>query len=314
MPHFQTDPEAFRLWRAEPANWLPLVAQIARAEGIPADGVTAFPTGTNLVVALDDQVILKIFPPIYRRQVLSEKTTLRQLHGRLDIPIPALLAEGAWEDWSYLAISRLPGILGSSVWDRLAEDQKERILRQIGETIAQVQACPLGELGQIEPRWADFIARQIEGCLARHRRLGLPARFLDDLQTLLDEAPDLVPAAPSPVILTGEYIPENFLLAETDGRWDLAGLIDFGDVMTGWGEYDLLGPGAFMAAGRPGRIRALLEGYGYAPGQIDPTLPRRLLILMLLHRASNLGTICIEGWEDKIGSLQDLGPLVWANI
>jgi aminoglycoside/choline kinase family phosphotransferase len=36
-----------------------------------------------------------------------------------------------------------------------------------------------------------------------------------------------------PVILTGEYIPENFLLSRDGGGWHLAGLIDFGDVMTG---------------------------------------------------------------------------------
>ena len=34
--------------------------------------------------------------------------------------------------------------------------------------------------------------------------------------------------------------------------------------MTGWGEYDLLGPSAFMAAGRPRRVRSLFEGFGYS--------------------------------------------------
>ncbi len=67
-----------------------------------------------------------------------------------------------------------------------------------------------------------------------------------------------------PVILIGEYIPENFLLACDDGDWSLAGLFDFGDVKAGWRDYDLLGPSAFMAAGRPGRVRSLLEGFGYA--------------------------------------------------
>ena len=72
-----------------------------------------------------------------------------------------------------------------------------------------------------------------------------------------------------PVILTGEYIPENFLLSMQDGRWRLAGLIDFGDVLTGWRDYDLLGPSAFMAAGRPRRVRSLFEGFGYSRADID---------------------------------------------
>lgn len=99
------------------------------------------------------------------------------------------------------------------------------------------------------------------------------------------------------MILTGEYIPENFLLSCDNGDWRLAGLIDFGDVMTGWGEYDLLGPSAFMTSGMPRRVQSLFEGYGYSKADIDFTLKRRLMALMLLHRASDLDRhICIEGW------------------
>ena len=89
------------------------------------------------------------------------------------------------------------------------------------------------------------------------------------------------------VILTGEYIPENFLLACHDDQWSLAGLFDFGDVRTGWREYDLLGPSAFMAAGRPGRVRSLFEGFGYARTDVTFALKRRLMALMLLHRHSD---------------------------
>ena len=71
-------------------------------------------------------------------------------------------------------------------------------------------------------------------------------------------------------------------------NWRLAGLIDFGDVMTGWREYDLLGPGSFMAAGMPGRVRSLFRGYGYTQADITPALRRRLMALALLHRASDL--------------------------
>ena len=66
------------------------------------------------------------------------------------------------------------------------------------------------------------------------------------------------------MILTGEYIPENFLLSRDGSGWRLSGLIDFGDVMTGRGEYDLLGPSVFMAGGMPRRVRSLFEGFGYS--------------------------------------------------
>ena len=85
------------------------------------------------------------------------------------------------------------------------------------------------------------------------------------------DAAALIALDAPPVILTGEYIPENFLLSRETAGWRLAGLIDFGDVMTGRGEYDLLGPSAFMTAGMPRRVHSLFEGFGYSSTDITPT-------------------------------------------
>jgi hygromycin-B 7''-O-kinase len=214
------------------------------------------------------------------------------------------------DGWPYLVITRLAGTLGSEAWPSLPEEQKEQLLRQIGETIAAVQRAPLGPLAQIEPRWDEFMRGQMQGCRARHERLGLAPKFLVGLDDLMRDAARLIPMDAPPVILIGEYIPENFLLACRNSEWSLAGLFDFGDVLAGWRDYDLLGPSAFMAAGRPGRVRSLLEGFGYA--KLDFALKRRLMALMLLHRASDLNShICIEGWQQQANDLIELQDLIW---
>jgi hypothetical protein len=99
----------------------------------------------------------------------------------------------------------------------------------------------VGDLSRLRPQWGQFVPRQIEASRARHERLGLRQKYLDGLDDFLRDATTLIPVNAAPVILTGEYNPENIFLEERSGRWRLAGLIDFGDVMTGWGEYDLLG-------------------------------------------------------------------------
>jgi hygromycin-B 7''-O-kinase len=309
LPHF-TDAESFRAFRSDAPRWLPIALDIARGHGLDASAPHVFVTGTNLVVGLGETLILKIFPPLLRAQFVSEHGSLTQLKDRLDLPIPEIVAEGERDGWPYLVITRLTGTLGSEVWPHLAEDQKECLLRQIGETIASVQRAPLGPLATIEPRWVEFMRRQMQGCRARHTRLGLAPKFLVGIDDLLRDAEKLIPMDAPPVILIGEYIPENFLLACDDGRWSLAGLFDFGDVLAGWRDYDLLGPSAFMAAGRPGRVKSLLEGFGYA--KPDFALKRRLMALMLLHRASDLNAhICIEGWQDKAADLVELQELIW---
>jgi hypothetical protein len=54
------------------------------------------------------------------------------------------------------------------------------------------------------------------------------------------------------------YDPENIFVEGPSRHWPLAALIDFGDVMAGWGEYDLLGPSMFASRGI--RLRSLLRG------------------------------------------------------
>lgn len=309
FPQF-ADANSFRAFRSDPSRWLPIALDIARGHGLDISAQHVFSTGTNLVVGLGEKLILKIFPPMLREQFVSERGSLTQLAGQLDLPIPEIVAEGTRDGWPYLIITRLSGTLGSEVWPQLPEAQKERLLRQIGETIAAVQRAPLGPLAGIEPRWDEFMRRQIQGCRARHIRLGLAPKFLAGLDDLLRDAEELIPMDAPPVILIGEYIPENFLLAYHDDQWSLKGLFDFGDVLAGWRDYDLLGPSAFMAAGRPGRVKSLLEGFGYS--KPDFALKRRLMALMLLHRASDLNShICIEAWQEQADDLVGLQELIW---
>jgi hygromycin-B 7''-O-kinase len=306
--------DSYRAWRADTSRWLPLVRDIARSHDLPDRVSHVFATGTNIVVALGERLILKLFPPMLRSQFVSERASLSQLRGRLGVPIPEIVAEGERDGWPCLVITRLTGVLGSEAWPMLPEAQKERVLRQIGATIAEVQRVPPGPLLDVEPHWGAFMHGQIAGCRARHERLGLSPKFLAGFDDLLRDAAELIPMNAPPVILTGEYIPENFLLAGDGGDWRLAGLIDFGDVMTGWGEYDLLGPSAFMAAGRAGRVKSLFEGFGYSPADIDFALKRRLMALMLLHRASDpVRHICIEGWQDRAHDLVQLQDLIWPD-
>ncbi len=309
-----TSPEIFQAWRADASQCLPAALDIARSHGLPHADAHVFSTGTNLVVGLDAGLILKIFPPFLRGQFESERISLAQLRGRLGVPIPEIVLEGERDQWPYLVITRLSGVLGTEAWPVLPEDQKEHVLVQIGETIAQVQRVPVGDLARIEPRWPQFMAQQIAGCRARHQRLGLPPKFLDGLDDLLIAAEALVALDAPPVILTGEYIPENFLLSCHSGDWRLSGLIDFGDVMTGRAEYDLLGPSAFMTSGMPRRVRSLFSGFGYSGAEFDFTLKRRLMALLLLHRFSDPNRhICIEDWQRKAANLHQLQELLWPN-
>ena len=65
-----------------------------------------------------------------------------------------------------------------------------------------------------------------------------------------------------------------------------------------------------MGGGRAGRVRRLLERFGYTT--LDFALKRRLMGLMLLHRDSDLNShICLEGWQERATDLVELQDLIW---
>ena len=49
LPSF-ADYEAFRTFRADPAQWLPIALDIARSHGLAGTAPHVFSTGTNLVI------------------------------------------------------------------------------------------------------------------------------------------------------------------------------------------------------------------------------------------------------------------------
>jgi hygromycin-B 7''-O-kinase len=300
-----------KILREEPARWVPVALDIARSHGLPISDPQVFSTGTNLVVALGGDVILKIFPPMLRHQFEAERGSLLLLHGRLSVDVPRLITADERDGWPYLAMTRVRGETGEAAWDRFDDREKEHFLRRIGEVIAEVQRLPPGDLLRLEPAWEPFLARQIQACRARHERLGMPHKFLAGLDDYIADAASLLPRGVAPVILTGEYIPENFIVTQGPDGWRLSGLIDFGDVMTGWGEYDLLGPSVFMAAGRAAWVRSLFHGFGYSDSSLDRSLSRRMMALCLLHRHSDsLRQFRIEGWQ-KADDLYELERVLW---
>ena len=301
----------FEGWRSQPNQWSPAVLNIAREEGIDPCILSPFGNSTNLVIDLDDQLILKLFPPIYHEQFTSERDALRYLAGKMAIQIPSIEAEGTRNGWSWLIVTKLRGVVGSTAWPLLSEEEKERVLEQIGNAISSMQALPPGELCARAPSWRDFIEDQIKHCFERHRLLGMSPAFLSDLRVILADAPSIIPLDAPPVILTGDWIPQNVIFSEDRTGWKLAGVIDFGDVMTGWGEYDLLAPTAFMCAGAYGRTKSLLKGYGVLGGECSSIMKRRLLTLTLLHAESDLRKIDIPGWESRATSLFDLEDSIW---
>ncbi|HTN88247.1 MAG TPA: aminoglycoside 3'-phosphotransferase/choline kinase family protein [Sorangium sp.] len=305
-------PRAFDQIRADLHAFRPAILAVCARHGLSTGGLSAFANGTNVVVANDAEQIIKLFPPFLRHQFEAERLSLARFHTNIPAATPELLWQADLDGWPYLVMSRLPGRTLEEAWPAMDGAERVAALARIGEIMRAAHALPTGGLEGIDLGWDAFVERQIAGCEARHRRMGLPEHLVSQIPSYLESARPLLPRSVVPVLLTGEYTPENLLVTQTDEGWRVTGMIDFADACLGPREYDLLGPCLFLAAGSAERQRALLGSYGYdltAPG---PELRRRLMALALLHRYSNLKfQLRLDGWDSQVSSLSELEQRIW---
>lgn len=268
--------------------------------------------GTNIVFAQGASRIIKIFPPFHQNQFTSDLLVMKHLQRKLSVNTPDLEYHGVLDNWPYIVMSRLEGVLLEGLWEKLDHDNKTVILRELGALIREVHALPTEGLEAIDCHWQEFIRKQIADCVAQHRATKLCPVLLQQIPGYLEAAEERLPKIRNPVLLTGEYTPMNFLVKQIQGVWHIAGLIDFGDSMLGLPEYDLLGPGAFLIQGNKELLKEFLISYGYLPEELTPALSNQLTLLMLLHRYSNLGIqIRIDNWMNKVTNIKELENLVW---
>src|SRR5690606_35275918 len=111
----------------EPERWRDAVAAIARRHR-PGARVTPSPLGTSLVAFVNEDLIIKVYPPFLRSHWDFERRALSHLAGKLSLPTPELVAEGEHEGWPYLLSTRLEGAPFAEGWREASEGDRCRLL------------------------------------------------------------------------------------------------------------------------------------------------------------------------------------------
>jgi hygromycin-B 7''-O-kinase len=260
----------------------PGVDALLRDLGVDPAGAERFASGSLPVYACGE-LVLKLFPQVYRSEFPVESAVLRSVHGRLPIATPRVVAAGERDGWGYVLMSRMPGVPLTGVWNRIPPGDRDRLADDLGTAVAQLHALPLPELDGWWPAdWDEFMAGQRAGCVARQRSRGLDGAWLERIPEALDV--DL--SDRRRVLLHTEIMRDHLLVSPgPDGRWRFSGLIDFEPAMRGAPEYEFVGVGCFVAEGDGRFLGRFLRAYGHPA---DDGFPRRMMAWSLLHYFSNL--------------------------
>ncbi len=281
-------------------------AALTRAGLLPAvtgllgrDDVVPFTEGSLPVYAVGDDLVLKLYPPLYRDELTTERTALEVLHGRL--PTPALKDAGEHDGWGWLLMARLPGQTLKEAWPALSTEDRRRLMPELGELLATLHALDNPRLAALPPAgWTAFVAGQREKAVAHHRRTGLDETWVAQVPAFLD-AVDL--GTPPVVPLHTEFMRDHVML--DGGR--ITGLFDFEPAMRGAAEYDFVAVGLFVTSGDGDLLHRFLDGYGQ---QVDP---RRCLAYALLHVYSNFPWYFREMPAPPVPTLNALATTWWGS-
>ncbi|MER5215598.1 aminoglycoside 3'-phosphotransferase/choline kinase family protein [Streptomyces sp. NPDC002838] len=248
--------------------------------GLAGAPLSRFPDGSQPVYAVGDELVLKLFPAAAAQDGVAEGRVLSHLHGLLPVPTPKAHDFGPYESgWQYVLMSRLPGQNLAHAWDRMARADHERLVADVGETLAVLHALDPAPLADVlgPGDWGAFLDHRRAAAVEQQRGHGLPSAWLDQIPDFLTSV--ALPHDPQPALLHTEVMRQHFLV-DADSR-QLTGLLDFEPAMIGHRAYDFVGVGLFVTRGDPHLMARLTTAYGHA------FEPDELLASTLPHVYSN---------------------------
>ncbi|MDQ3472482.1 MAG: aminoglycoside phosphotransferase family protein [Acidobacteriota bacterium] len=293
--------------------WETAAATICARHKISYTCLRRSPQGENIIFFIDDTLAVKIFAP-FRENFLRETAALEFTHGKLGIETPELLLVGDIEGWQYLIMTKLRVHASREVWESIHLPDRLEIMTRLGVAMNELHKAkaPL-EQDALNPDWRGFIKRQALESVERQRACGANPQWLESLPAFISARLKMLPENYEQVFLHGDIHAGNVLLDEEGGHWRVTGLIDFGDSLCGFHEYEFVAPGILMVQGSRELQRAMLLAYGYTEAQLDLNLRARLMLLTVLYECSDLRKYALRLAPEAVHlTLDELEAAIWA--
>ena len=306
------------------AYWRPYVATICSRHGLlPCHRIRAGLPGTHPVFIVDGRYVVKLFTHRFNgaRSFAVESDLYPLLAGTWGVPAPSLLArghlfpeDGGWP-WPYLVSALIPGRSLGEVRERVGLADQLALAAHLGPIVRQIHALPVTRVPSLTRSWGAY------ACLLDVRRAscaddyarggGMPPPLLEGIAAYLPPTETLIDQSRQPCLLHGDLNEDHVLGRFERGRWQITGIIDFGDAQVGDPLYELvaLHLGAFRCNKQ--LLRTFLGAYGSTDGQPEH-FAAHMMRLTLLHEFTVLGRVFEEfPLARTVRSLAELATLLW---
>lgn len=292
--------------------WQAAANEICRRHKIAFSELRRAEQGENIIFFVDRRFVIKIFVEP-RNNFSREKASLEFAHGKTCLQTPEILFVGEIEGFPYLVIAQLAGVLMREIWGNLNDKEKLPAVEQLGVAARELHSHSVPADFGFKFDWHEFVRRQLIETLARQRRGGVNDEIMAALPEFIEINLKLLPKTIEPVLLHGDIHPGNVLMQQRNGRWQAAGLFDFGDSFPGFYEYEFVAPGVLVIQGKRELQRAHFLAYGYREIDLDLDFRARLMLLTILYECSNLRRYAERLRPEAVSySLDELERAIWA--
>lgn len=284
FPHVETESAFFARFKDD-AHWLPATQALLEHHRIPYATLERVPFGSNLIWALDQDRILKVFPPLVPQEHTLEVELLERVHAAaLGLPTPQLLAHGVFDGWGWGLLQRLHGERGSDVWGQLEQPDRLHVVAQLGDWMAASWESSSFQSARLPPSRSDWEKTQRElrhDLLSKNKRQNLPQEALAQVEAFMQS---WQPRHETRVIHADLHSGNVLLARQAGGRWGISGVLDFADTLAAPPIYDL-GAALYFTQADPQLCEAL---YHHAMGADHGLTARDILQWFMLHRFGHI--------------------------
>jgi hygromycin-B 7''-O-kinase len=280
---------------------------IRARHGLTSETVSRAETGSSPVFLLDDCAV-KLVPPQWRMEFDREVLALEAAHDKLTVRTPAVRATGTIDAWTYMVTERCAGVSMKVAGPSMDAGARRRVSAQVGEALASLHGVSTRGLDALRCDWREFARARIAAVQGFQRRTGLHESAVERIAAVLEEAAPLI-VDDRRALLHGDLHHEHALVERDGDRWNLVGVIDFGDAVIGHPEYDLVTPAFFVAGPDRGALLAMFDAMGFV---CDERSSRRLAAWSALHQYNALARFLPA--NHRADALDELRARYWPTV
>ncbi|MCU0239944.1 MAG: aminoglycoside phosphotransferase family protein, partial [Pyrinomonadaceae bacterium] len=266
----------------------------------------------HIVFIIDNSFVLKIYRP-YGNGFLREKKAIEFVSGQINFQVPEIIHVGEIESFDYILMNFLSGdLMTREIWLDLPENEQIKIVTQLAQGLKTIHQL---NSDSFNCDWAEFVKDRAETFIERQIASGVNAEIIEALPAFIETNLPLVPTKSETVFMHSDIHFGNLRLTKIQQNWEVTGLFDFADSRKGFYEYDFLAICVLIIQGQGNLQREFFKAYGYAEKDLDETMRKRLMMLMMLYESADLRRYAMRLRPEAVDySLEKLEKEIWSFV